>query len=257
MNNFKNFNSWQKTMYGDFSTKLHLNSPASHKKAKQEVNFLIHILKLQKKHSILDVPCGTGRHTLALAQKGYSVVGLDINDICLKQARQTCRNMKNVQIKKGNMSRLIWTRGKFDILINMFSSFGFFKTEKENKQVLKGFIKTLKHGGQIVIQTINREYVLADFSPFQWKENAKFHIVSKRKYEPKTKYIESHQVFLCKKSKLWEKSYHRVRLYSISEMKTLLKESGLKKIKIFGNSSGDLAQRHYSSHPIYIAQVPC
>ena len=154
------------------------------------------------------------------------------------------------------MSRLAWARGKFDILINMFSSFGFFKTEKENKRVLKGFIKVLKPGGQIVIQTINREWILKNFIPLLWHENSKFYIVSKRKYEPKTKYTESQQLFLCKKSKLWEKSHHRLRLYSIPEMKNLLKENGLKKIRVFGNSSGDLAQRHHSVQPIYIAQAP-
>lgn len=138
-------------MYGDFSAKFHLDSLSSHKKARQEIKFLIRVLELKKKHSILDVPCGTGRHILALAQKGYSVVGLDINDICLKYARQTCRGVEKVQIKKGNMSQMAWAKGKFDILINMFSSFGFFKTEKENKQVLKGFTETLKPGGQIVI----------------------------------------------------------------------------------------------------------
>ena len=253
--NVKNSNTWQKTMYGNFSAKIHLDSLLSHQKAKKEVNFLIQSLGLKKRQSILDVPCGTGRHSLAFAKRGYFVVGLDINDVCLKKARENCRGIKNIQIKKGNMAQLAWARGKFDILVNMFSSFGFFKTEEENRKVLKGFIQTLKPRGKIVIQTINREWVLKNIIPFHWEETSQFHIVSKRKYDLKTKYVEAHQAFLYKKSKLFEIHYCRVRLYSISEMKTLLKQSGLKKIQVFGSSSGKPAQRYDSSHPIYIAEV--
>ena len=158
-------NEWQKTMYGEFSATLHLNSPTSHQKARKEVEFFIKTLGLKKNQMILDIPCGSGRHTLALAKKGFSVVGVDINDVCLKQARKNCKDMKNVQIKKGDMSHLTWAERKFDVLLNLFSSFGFFKMERENKEVLKGFIKALNPGGKIVIQTINREYVLKKFYP--------------------------------------------------------------------------------------------
>lgn len=254
--NQKKANSWQKEMYGPFSIALHLDSLKSHQKARQEIKFLIKALNLGTNQSILDVPCGTGRHTLALAQKGYSVVGLDINDFCLKQARKHCKNRKNVQIKKGNMLHLAWAKGKFDVLFNLFSSFGFFKEEQENKQVLKSFVQAVKPGGKIVIQTINREYVLKRFIPFQWKEDSAFHVITKREWDLKTKCVETQEAFLCKKSKTFEKYFYRVRLYSISEMKTLLKKSGLKNIRVFGNSSGASVQRFHSSHPIYIAERP-
>ena len=243
-------------MYGPFSTALHLDSLKSHQKARQEIKFLIKALNLRKNQFILDVPCGAGRHTLALAQRGYSVVGFDINDFCLKQARKHCENRKNVQIKKGNMLHLAWAKGKFDVLLNLFSSFGFFKTEKENKGVLKNFVQALRPGGKLVIQTINREYVLKNFIPFQWKEDSAFHVIAKREWNSKTKYVEAQVVFLCKRTKAFEEHFHRVRLYSISEMKALLKRSGLKKIRVFGNSSGASVQRFHSSHPIYIAERP-
>ena len=79
-------NNWQKTMYGGFSAQLHLNSPASHQKARKEARFFIKTLGLKKDQLILDIPCGVGRHTLALAKKGFSVVGVDINESSLKKS---------------------------------------------------------------------------------------------------------------------------------------------------------------------------
>ena len=250
-------NSWQKKLYGNLSSKCQLDSSERHKQAKKEIKFIIRSLNLQKGQTILDIPCGTGRHTMAFGQKGHFVTGVDISDICLKKARKNCLGIKNVQIKKGNMARLKWAEGKFDVVLNLYTSFGYFKTEKANKQVLKGLIQTLKPGGRIVIQTINREWLLKVFNPLEWAEySTKFFLLSKREYNPKTKYMEAHQIFLCKKSKRWEKSYHRIRLYSIAEMKALLQGNGLRKIKIFGDISGCKPRRYQSSHPIYIAEIP-
>lgn len=249
-------NTWQKQMYSNFFAQVQLDSKFSHQKARKEVQFLISILGLNTKKNILDIPCGTGRHALAFGQKGYSVVGVDINDVCLEKAKASCKGMKNVQIKKGNMAKLSYGRKKFDVLINMFSSFGYFKTEDENEKVLKGLIRTLKPGGTIVVQTINREYILKVFKSFSWEEDSEMYFVSKREYNKRTKYLETHQLYLFKKAQSWEKSCHRMRLYSISEMKTLLQKSGLKKIRVFEGCTGRSAQRYFSSHPIYIAQVP-
>lgn len=235
--------SWQKTLYGSIFARLNLDSLPRHKTAKKEIEFLIHSLKLQKDQSILDVPCGTGRHTLALAKKGYSVTGIDINDICLKLAQENCQGMKNVKIKKGNMAQLNWAKGKFHTVLNMYTSFGYFRTDRKNKTVLKGLVQALKPGGQIIIQTINRDWLLRVFTPFNWWENSRFLLISKRKFYEKTKYIEAYQAVLCKKSGLWEKSCHRIRLYSIPEMKTLLRETGLKRIRVFKDSSGDRPRR--------------
>ena len=248
--NLKTSNSWQKTMYGKLSAAF-LNSPLSRKQAREQTVFLIQTLGLKKGGSLLDIPCGTGRHTLAFAKKGFSVTGVDINSTCLKAARKNCQGINHVQIKKGNMAKLAWAEGKFDIVLNMFSSFGYFKTDRENTQVLKGFVQALKPGGRLVLQTIRREWVLSEFLPFSWEKTPQMHILTKRFYHPKTKYLEAHQVFLCKKSRIWEKSCHRIRLYSIPEMKTLLKKTGLKKIKILEEAAGKSLHR-----PIYTAEAP-
>lgn len=251
--NLKPSNSWQKTLYGNFSATFSLDSPQNHREAKRQAEFLIQSLEIKNGSSLLDIPCGTGRHTLAFAKKGVFVTGVDINAICLKSAQGNCRERKNIQIKKGDMGKLAWARGKFDIVLNMYTSFGYFRTDRENEKILMGFIQALKPGGKIIIQTINRNWILQKYSPFHWEETSKFQIITKRKYDPKTKYMEAHQVFLCKKSKKWEKSFHRIRLYSIPEMKALMKKAGLKKIKVLEEPFSKASKIPH--RPIYVAEV--
>ena len=250
------FNSWRKTMYGSAYAKLSLDTPLKRKTAEKEAQFLARALNLQKGQTILDVPCGAGRHTAAFAKKGFAVTGLDINDNCLELARKNSKDIKTAKIRKGNMARLNWAKEKFDALLNLYTSFGYFKTDRENREVLEGFAQALKPGGRLAIQTVNREWLLRVFVPFGWEEDSKTLLISRREYNSKTKYMEVHQAFLRKKPKKREKSYHRIRLYSISEIKALLREAGLKKIKVFEGVSGSKALRFHSSHPIYIAEKP-
>ena len=63
--------SWHKRLYDSQTIHFTINAPEYKKKAKEEVNFLINILHLnQKEHSILDIPCGAGRHCLPFGEKG-------------------------------------------------------------------------------------------------------------------------------------------------------------------------------------------
>jgi SAM-dependent methyltransferase len=54
----------------------------------REVDFLLEELDLQQGSSILDVGCGTGRHSIELAKRGYAVTGLDLSAEMLAQAEQ-------------------------------------------------------------------------------------------------------------------------------------------------------------------------
>lgn len=245
-------NSWHKTLYGDHFAKFGLDSKARHTQAKEEAKFLVDCLNLEKGSKILDVPCGTGRHTLAFGKLGMDVVSVDISPSCLKFARKNAKGHSNIKIKSGDMGKLSWARGQFDLVTNMFSSFGYFKTEAENKKVLAGFKNSLKPGGAVVIQTINREWLLTIFDPARWGENSEYFWQEGTRYEPDTKYVESNRMFIHKKTGKGEQSYNRMRVYSIPEMKNLMKAVGLTKIKVLGDIDGGKAERKSSSHPIYI-----
>ncbi|MCZ0931561.1 MAG: class I SAM-dependent methyltransferase [Oligoflexia bacterium] len=90
-------NSWHKKLYGPIHARENINAPIYHKSAKKEAQFLIQFLKLDQSQTILDAPCGTGRHTLAFGKKGFSVTGVDINDLCLKLAKKIVMGLKRLK----------------------------------------------------------------------------------------------------------------------------------------------------------------
>ena len=249
--------SWHKKLYDHQTIKTTLNAPKYKKKAKEEVKFLINLLQLNRKtHSILDIPCGTGRHCLPFGEKGFKITGVDLNDLCVKTAKYNCQKNTNITIKKGNMLKLKWAKGKFDLVINMYTSFGYFSTERENKLVLKGLQAALKPKGHIVIHIINRDWLSKIFQPVEWSESPTLFWLTGRKYNPKTKHIEAWTTYLHKKTGKGGRSYHRLRLYSMTEMKKLMKKSGLVKIKVFGNTIGDSSNLKQCSHLYYIGEKP-
>jgi len=142
----------------------------SQERSAAEAEFLIAELGLETGQRVLDLPCGHGRHSIELAQRGLRVVGVDLNDAPLEMAREEAREA-GVQLDLRRMDmRAIEFREEFDAVINMWTSFGYFETEAEDKQVLERAWRALRPGGALVIETINLYGVLRRFEPRAWHE---------------------------------------------------------------------------------------
>ncbi len=150
----KTNDSWHRNMYDDRFAEKTIDAPHSHDLAAKEVSFLSRVLSLKSGAKILGIPCETGRHAVLFAKSGFTVTGIDINPDCLKRARRDQRKT-TVDFRHGDMSYLRQLRGKFDAVVNLFSSFGYFSTDQRNKAVLQELISNLKPGGLIAIHLVN------------------------------------------------------------------------------------------------------
>jgi len=105
--------------------------------------------------SVIDVGCGTGRHSKHLAGKGFIVTGIDLSTYSL----QLARHYKNdsLQFYRHDMRQPFGTN-RFDVVLNLFTSFGYFETRHENLQVVENMHNTLKPGGTLVIDYLNMHY---------------------------------------------------------------------------------------------------
>lgn len=246
-------NSWHKSMYDLTFASRTIGSKAWTEKAKHEAEFLIEELNKPIESQWLDVPCGTGRHALLFAKAGYQVTGIDISKDCLKIAKKSPHS--RLRYLHGDMSRLGQFRGQFDIVTNLFTSFGYFATDKENEDVLKGLMACVKPGGSVVINTINRDFLMSIYQPARWSEDGKITTIEASRFDSKTKYNEAQLVLLDKKTGKGRNYYHRVRLYSKSEMVALFKKVGLKRVRVFGDFNGGKFSKLKSTHPIYIGEL--
>jgi SAM-dependent methyltransferase len=111
-----------------------------------------------KTHQILDLACGAGRHSTTLAQLGYEVVGVDLSPASIQEAKNL--NQPGAQFEVADM-RTFSLDGKFDVVLNLFTSFGYFDHTNDNALVLSRVHSHLKSNGKLVIDFLNPARVKA------------------------------------------------------------------------------------------------
>ena len=122
------------------------------KEAKFFIDNLLKLLKPKKNSFFLDLGCGTGRHSIYLNQKGYKVNGFDLSNYSLNIAK----NYENKNLKFINKDmRFIQENNKYNFILSLFTSFGYFKFKKDNKLVIRGISKALKNNGIFVLDFLN------------------------------------------------------------------------------------------------------
>jgi SAM-dependent methyltransferase len=137
-------------------------------KDRREVSRIIELLGLPSGARILDVPCGQGRHAHLLAEAGFDVDGFDYSADLLARAKQRGVG-RTLRYTRGDMRRLParWT-GRYDAVLNLFTSFGFFAQPADDQRVIEEFARVLAPGGLLVWHGGNRDGVMARFLARDW-----------------------------------------------------------------------------------------
>jgi SAM-dependent methyltransferase len=110
---------------------------------------------------ILDVGCGAGRHTRALAAAGGQVTGIDLSRALLSRA-QKCTG---ASFARADMRRLPVRAGTMDLVVNLFTSFGYFSSDAEHAEVLTAMIQTLRPQGWFAIDFLHAATVIEALVP--------------------------------------------------------------------------------------------
>jgi len=106
---------------------------------------------------VLDVPCGDGRIANRLAAAGCRVTGIDANEAFLERARDEARALGvHVEYLHGDMRSLPAALGDLDLIVNWYSSFGYFDDEA-SKAMLASWRTGLREGGRLVLDLPNRD----------------------------------------------------------------------------------------------------
>lgn len=138
------------------------------------VNFLLTQKLIIQGCTWLDTACGAGRHAIYLAQKGFQVTGTDLSPNSIAEAIKNSQNILNVRFFVQDIR--IPLNQKFDVVSNLFTSFGYFEQDKDNFQVLQNLIAQSKN--LVVLDYLNAEQVLNNLVTKEQiqKQQITFHI---------------------------------------------------------------------------------
>lgn len=124
-----------------------------------------HMLALAKASGpdVLDLCCGTGRHAVAFARRGCRVTGVDRTRAALEQARAHA-DAAGVEVEFVECDMREFTRpAAFDLIVNFFTSFGYFETTDDERRVLGHVFQNLRPGGTFILDVIGKEVLARVF----------------------------------------------------------------------------------------------
>ena len=105
---------------------------------------------------VLDLACGPGRHAIPLVQRGFNVTGVDRSPFLLQRARERA-NEAGVAVEWLEADMRTFRRpASFDLVLLLFTSFGFFRDDAENVGVLRNVAASLRPGGALVLDTMGK-----------------------------------------------------------------------------------------------------
>jgi SAM-dependent methyltransferase len=195
-------------------------------KDRQEVARLLELLALPVGARVLDVPCGQGRHAHLLAEAGYEVDGLDYSAHLLARARERGTG-RRLRYTRGDMRQLPgrWT-GRFDAVLNLFTSFGFFADPSDDARVIAQFARVLKPGGVLVWHGGSRDGVMARFLARDWWTTDDGTIVAhERRFDALSGVLTIRSTF--RGPSVEGEREHRIRLYTATRLAELCAAAGL------------------------------
>jgi SAM-dependent methyltransferase len=199
-----------------------------YKEAELFIDNICQYLALPEQSRVLDLACGKGRHAIYLAKKGYEVTGLDLSARNIAAAQISAN--ERLHFAEHDM-RAVYKNSHFDVVFNMFTSFGYFDDPQDDLKVLSAIHDSLKPGGIFVFDYLNNHFVSETHIPSEEQliDGIHFQIarhISDSWIIKQIQFEIEGQAFSF---------YEKVRNYQPAELATLLHRSGFEILRSFGN----------------------
>jgi 2-polyprenyl-3-methyl-5-hydroxy-6-metoxy-1,4-benzoquinol methylase len=202
-----------------------------------ECDFIENEIGFDKSQKILDVGCGTGRHSIELTKRGYNVTGVDLSESQLERAKLKAeKEGLKINFQRQDARELTF-RNEFDLAIMLCEGgFSLMETDEMNFEILKNVTRSLKDNGKLIFTTLNglfplihslKEFHDADTDAIT--HESKFDLMTFRDFSV----MEFEDDFGNKKTLECNERY-----YMPSEISWLLKSLGYGKIDIYGAKLG-------------------
>ena len=198
------------------------------------------VLKLTKPKgkAVLDLCCGPGRWAIPLAQKGFSVTGVDRTKFLLNVAKTKAKAAKvKIEWVRADMRDFLRPES-FDLVLSMLTSFGYFDRQDEDRLVLRNMFANLKAGGVCLIDVAGKEQVARVYQPTSSDTLPNGDILVQRHHVFDAWSRIHNEWILVRKGRPRIFKFHHT-IYSAQELRDRLAEAGFKDTRVYGNLDGD------------------
>lgn len=215
--------------------------------AHSELNNIMSFIPYQKQQKVLDLCCGAGRHSRWFAARGMKVTGIDLSNTLLEEAKRQSEAL-NITYLKSDMRKIAF-KNEFDIVANLFTSFGYFETDEDNESVFTRVYSSLKKGGYFLFDYLNPAFLRKNLIRFSQQTIDQTSIYQYRKIVNNTVIKR-----IVVKDKYSNRHYEeRVKLYSENKIRGMLENNNLELMHLFGNYDGTIYSDN-SPRLIYICR---
>ena len=170
-----------------------------------EVDILLKYLGKEgfKPRRILDLNCGIGRHSIELGKRGISVLGTDLSPYYIRIAKRSAKSQQvtdKVGFKVADMRRIgkMLAGEKFDGIINLFTSFGFYDDEASN-DILRQCWSLVRPKGFFALEIMNRDWIVRNFQQHGFSRYENMIVLEDRAFDAKTSRMRTIWTYLVQK----------------------------------------------------------
>lgn len=227
--------AWWESWFGEEYLELYPHRDLA--SARREVAFALERLGTEPA-PILDLCCGSGRHSLRFAERGLLPVGLDYSAPLLELAH--ARNLE-LKLVRGDMRSLPFGNSSFRSIVNFFTSFGYFRSEEDNFAVVAEIERALAPGGRVLCDTFGLEHVLSRLVPEESREGGGREYRIRRWWNEETRRIEKE--IEVRRGASTETFRESVRAYTAKELTGMFERAGLQIEATWGDFDGNPAGR--------------
>jgi SAM-dependent methyltransferase len=181
----------------------------------------------------LDLGCGPGRHAIPLARRGFRVTAVDLSPFHLARARErAARRGVSVEFVAADMRSFV-RPDAFDLALSMFTSFGYFDDQDDDRRVLHNLHHSLRAGGVLVMDVASKERMARVLPPTLSQRSADGALLVQRHEVVEDWSRVRNEWTIVRDGRARTFAFH-LRVYSGQELKAVLAAAGFATVTLYG-----------------------